>query len=111
MSDAVLIQYVGFEAKPLVREYTFRVRHVAEDPSEFTLTIPNEAFCSHRLKYQDAPDVCSLKLHRELEASANHPLKNHFRITNEELEEYRSAHTTKSHRNPYTPAPKAAQNA
>jgi hypothetical protein len=101
MSDTTLVQYVGFEAKTLVREYTFQVRHAADVVREFTLTIANEAFDARRVRYQDGPDVCSLKLQRELVSCANHPPKTHFRLTDTELEEYRSAHTRKpdgSHR-------------
>ncbi len=102
MSDTILVQYVGFEAKALVREYTFAVRHGTDQPREFTLTITNEAFNSHRVRYQDAPNVCSLKLHRELATYANDPPKTHFRITDAELDDYRSTHTSKAARNPYT---------
>lgn len=103
MSDAVIVQYVGFEAKPLVREYTFSVRETANEPREFTLTIANEAFNARRARFQDAPDICSLKLQRELAASANHPPKTHFRITDTELEDYRTAHTHKPVRGTWTP--------
>lgn len=105
MNATIIVQYVGFEAKPLVREYTFSVREAADEPRECTLTIANEAFASHRVRYQDAPDVCSLKLHRELAACANHLPKTHFRLTDEELDDYRDAHAPKSARNPYTPKP------
>jgi hypothetical protein len=105
MSDAVLVQYVGFEAKTLVREYTFQVRLPADEPREFTLTIANEAFGSRRVRYQDAPDVCSLKLQRELTTYANHPPKSHFRVTDAELDDYRLAHTAKSARSSYMRRP------
>ncbi len=93
MSNSILMQYVGFEAKALVREYRFTVREAACDPRDFTLTIPNEAFHSHRVRYQDAPDICSHKLQGELTAFANHPPQSHYRITDAELEVYHSAHT------------------
>lgn len=107
MSDTVIVQYVGFEAKPLVREYTFSVREPAGEPREFTLTIPNEAFDSHRARYQDGPDICSHKLLIELAGGAHHPPKTHFRISDIELETYRSAHAPKTQRSPYAykPAP------
>jgi hypothetical protein len=98
VNSEIMVQFVGFEAKTLVREYTFTVREQASEPREFTLTIANEAFDAHRVRYQDAPDVCSLKLRRELATYANHPPKNHFRLTDSELEDYRSAHTHKSPR-------------
>jgi len=95
VSDSVIVQFVRFEAKASVREYTFNVRATASEPREFTLTIANEAFVSHRARYQDAPDICSLKLRRELATDANYPSKTHFRISDAELEDYRSAHLHK----------------
>ena len=102
MSDAI-IEYRGFNAKPLVREYTFSVREAAMEPREYTLTITNEAFDSHRARYQDAPDICSLRLRRELAANSNHPLKTHYRITDVELDDYRTSHGPKPARHLYTP--------
>lgn len=87
-----------FEAKALVREYTFVVREASTDPREFTLSIANEAFHKHRVRFQDAPDVCSLKLRHELAANANHPPSSHFRITDADLEEYRSSHAPRASR-------------
>jgi hypothetical protein len=98
MSETIFVQYVGFKAKPLVREYSFTVRESATEPRDFTLTIANEAFDSRRARYQDAPDICSLKLRRELTTYANNPPKNHFRISDAELEDYRIAHSPKSTR-------------
>src|SRR5437879_9286579 len=66
MSDRITVQYVGFEAKTLERVYIFSTLGAPDEPREFTLTILNEAFVSHRVSYQDAPNICSLKLHREL---------------------------------------------
>lgn len=103
-----IVQYIGFESKPLVREYTFTVREGENDPRKFTLTIANDAFDSRRARYQDAPDICSLKLRRELATSDNHPLKSHFRISDGELEDYLTAHTHKASRYPY--ATKAQRN-
>jgi hypothetical protein len=87
------MQFVGFEVKPSVREYTFSVREAPNDARQFTLTIPNEAFDQHRVRYQDAPDVCSLKLRRELATYANNPPDTHYGITDAELEDYRSSHS------------------
>jgi len=39
MSDSVIVQFVGFEAQALVREYKFIVRRALDETSEFTLTI------------------------------------------------------------------------
>jgi hypothetical protein len=107
MNNALSVQYVGFEAKPKMREYTFRVKEGGDEPREFKLTIPNEAFLSHRARYQDAPDICAHCLQRELDTSTNHPEKSHWAISDVELEEYRVAHSTRSL---YGRAPKAARN-
>jgi hypothetical protein len=103
MSENVNVQYVGFQSKALVREYSFLVRQASSGTREFTLTIGNQAFSSHCLRYQDAPDICSLKLHRELAAFANDPPQTHYRISELELSEYRDSHAPKSGRKLYTP--------
>jgi len=95
MSRSVIVQYAGFTSKQLVREYCFLVRDVSSKPREFTFTIPNEAFRSNRVRYQDAPEICSIKLQRELAEQLNHPLKTHYRITDIELNNYRDSHSSK----------------
>ncbi len=105
MSKEIMVQFVGFKSKAMVREYTFTVREPSTEPREFTLTIANEAFKTHRVRYQDAPDVCSLKLHRELDTHANHPSESHFRITDTDLEDYRSAHAPRTAKGPFARKP------
>jgi hypothetical protein len=95
MSRSVIVQYAGFTSKSLVREYCFLVRDVSSEPREFTFTILNEAFRSHRVRYQDAPDVCSIKLHRELAERLNHPHQTHYRISDIELNNYRDSHPSR----------------
>jgi hypothetical protein len=96
MTENVNVQYVGFEAKTLVREYSFVVRQASSQTREFSITIVNEAFTSHRLSYQDAPNICSLKLHRELGVFSNDPPETHYRISEAELTEYRESHAPKA---------------
>jgi hypothetical protein len=91
MSRSVVVRYAGFTAKPVVREYCFLVRDVSSEPREFTFTIPNQAFQSDRVRDQDSPNICSIKLHRELADWLNHPLKTHYRITELELNDYRDS--------------------
>lgn len=86
------MQYVGFQSKATVREYTFTAREPSFEGREFIITIDQEAFTARRVSFQDAPDVCSLKLRRELATSENFPLQSTFHITDAELEEYRSSH-------------------
>lgn len=92
MRRSVIVQYAGFTSKAIVREYCFLVRDASSEPREFTFTISNEAFRSHRVRYQDAPAICSIKLHRELAEQLNHPLTTHYRITDIELNNYRDSH-------------------
>ncbi len=107
MTENVNVQYVGFQAKALVREYSFLVRQALNETREFTLTIVNAAFNSRRVRYQDAPEICSLRLHRELAAFANRPPEAHFRISELDLDEYRNSHAPKAAGFPYKPKPKA----
>jgi hypothetical protein len=103
MTENVNVQYVGFKAKALVREYSFVVRRALNETSEFTLTIGNEAFRSRRVRFQDAPEICSLRLHRELAVFGNQPPRAHYRISETDMDEYRSSHAPKAWAYPYKP--------
>jgi hypothetical protein len=95
LSDKIIVQYMSFEAKPLLREYTFAVREASGELREYILTISNEAFLSHKVRYQDGPYICSLRLYRELAEAANHPAASHFSITDIELADYKAASAPK----------------
>jgi hypothetical protein len=101
MSDSLIVQFVGYEVSSLVREYRFSVRESKNEAREFTLTIANAAFDCRRARFQDAPDICSLRLRRELAADGNHPANTHFQITDEELDDYRGRHSPKTSASPY----------
>ena len=103
MTENVNVQYVGFKAKALVREYSFIVRRALNETSEFTLTIGNEAFGSRRVRFQDAPEICSLRLHRELAIFGDHPPRAHYRITETDLADYRSSHAPRAGGYPHKP--------
>lgn len=105
MNPAIVMQYLGFTTVSAWREYSFQVRYAADDIREFTLTISNEAFTSHRVKYQDAPDLCSLKLHRELIANPHYPSHTNFAISNTELDDYKAGHAATASRRFYGPKP------
>ena len=98
--SSFIVQYVGFQAMPLSREYRFHVRGEGED-RDFTFNIANEAFVSHRARYQDAPGICSERLQAELAAHANHPPESQYVITSIELDTYRAARMPKSARSLY----------
>lgn len=106
MIESILMQYLGFKSETESREYSFRVRYAAEDIREFTLTILNEAFTSHRVRYQDGPDLCSLKLRRELTSNPDHPSHTNFAISNGELDDYKTDHAAKGSNRFYGPKPR-----
>jgi hypothetical protein len=93
---SVNAQYVGFKSKATAREYTFLVTEVSTEPLEIIFTIQNEAFSSRRLSFQNGPDICSLKLHREMADSASNPLKAHYRISEADLASYHDSHAPKA---------------
>jgi hypothetical protein len=99
--EKVNVQYVGFEAKALVREYSFVVRRALNETREFTLTIGNEAFTSRRVRFQDAPEICSLRLHRELAIFGKETPQAKYRISEIDLDDYRSSHAPKTAGCPY----------
>jgi hypothetical protein len=97
MSNGIIVQYMGFEAKQLTREYTFNVREAGQD-REFRLNIANDAFVSHRASYQDAPGICAVRLQVELATYSNHPPETQYEITGAELDTYRQARSPKTGR-------------
>src|ERR1700674_843825 len=93
---SISAHYVGFMAKLLTREYSFVVRGELTQTIEITFAIQNRVFTSRRFSFQNAPDLCSLKLHREMAGSVDNPLKAHYRISDSELDDYHNSHLPKS---------------
>ena len=96
MSDPIVLQYVGFQTRGAVREYAFTRRESGGEISEYFVTIANAAFVAHRVRYQDAPDICSLRLHREFATRSDHLPSARFSITDAELADYIAAHSPKT---------------
>ncbi len=94
-AKVVNVQYVGFEVNARARLYKFVVQQES-GAREFRLSIFNEAFSSRRISFQDAPDFCSAKIHRELAAFANDPPESQYKISEAELEEYQRAHAPRA---------------
>ncbi|HET7294976.1 MAG TPA: hypothetical protein VFM88_21335 [Vicinamibacteria bacterium] len=101
------VEYVGFTATDSTREYSLRVRHPAGQTTDFTLVIRNEAFVSRRARYQDGPDICFLKLQREVLLFSGLKLpETRLDVTDADLEEYRAAHAPRvAQRRPKAPQP------
>ena len=96
MADQIILQYIGFTSGALVREYSFVVRDESGRPRDYTVTIENEAFVSHRARYQDGPIICSLRLRRELAANAIDLSTTQFCVTDLELADYNTHNRPKS---------------
>jgi len=96
VSEPISLQYVGFENTGAVREYAFTLRGSGGTSTEYFVTIANAAFVAHRVRYQDGPDICSLRLHREFASRADHPPSTRFSVTDAELAEYMDAHHPKA---------------
>ena len=101
MSHEIIVEFVGFDAGAHARVYSFTVREPSAEPRDFTLTISNRAFHDHLISYQDAPDICSRKLRRELAAYGNHPPETRLDITDADLEDYRSSHSPRKAPRPF----------
>jgi len=92
-------EYVGFTVNEKTREYQLQVRRPGDEPHQFTVAISNKAFLANRIRYQDAPEICFLKLQRELDASGDGFPASHLTVADAELEEYKTAHTPKTNKN------------
>jgi hypothetical protein len=93
------VEYMGFTVREETRVYTIRVSQPGGSHQAFTLVIPNKAFLERRVRYQDAPEICFLKLQRELTACGDGQPPLQLDITDADLEEYRVAHTPKPNKN------------
>jgi hypothetical protein len=102
VGDAVVLQYVGFETKGGIREYAFTLRGTGGASSEYFVTIASDAFVAHRVRYQDAPEICSLRLHREFVTQTDHPPSARFSVTDVELADYQDSHAPKPKPSAYT---------
>jgi len=91
----LLLQYVGFENRGAVREYAFTLHGLGGTSTEYFVTIANAAFVARRVRYQDGPEICSLRLHREFAARPDHPPSTRFSVTDAELADYMNAHAPK----------------
>jgi hypothetical protein len=89
------VEYVGFNAEIGGRSYRLRVSQASGEFLEYSLLIAHDAFVSHRVRYQDAPEICYLKLQRDLAAGGEPPVPFEQTVTDAELDAYRMAHAAK----------------
>jgi len=101
MTVGLRAEYVGFVVDETSRIYTLLVRHAGGESHEMRFAIANEAFLTGRVRYQDAAEICYLRLDRELREGGEKTLSSAvLKISNDELNSYREAHTKK----PRTPS-------
>ncbi len=84
------VRYLGFQSTSEGRSYRLRA-DVAGEPRHVTVTIPNEAFAAHKLRFQDAPEACVARLQREIDSGVEMPDGLELRMTPDELDAYRES--------------------
>jgi hypothetical protein len=89
---ATHVEYLGFTTTTLAREYHLRV-HQGAEIHDFMVAVSNDAFLDHRLKYQDGPEICFLKLQRALAEGEGSLPESELAVTQSDLDAYRTAHT------------------
>jgi hypothetical protein len=90
-SRQAIVRYVGFRATARGREYTMRVSDV-QSSRDFVLLITHQAFADRETRFQDAPDVCSSKLRRELAADPGLLPGDGIAVTPQDLIDSRTSH-------------------
>jgi len=93
--NKITIEYVGFRTSAKRREYLLR-SHFGPESHDYTVGIALADFSAGRARFQDGPEICYLKLVRELEAQSAGatPGADDLTVTDVELADYVTAHTT-----------------
>ena len=103
------VEYQGFRSGATTRDYTLLIRRPDGGADEFVVAIRHEAFLANRVRYQDAAEICFLKLRRVLDAwlavPDAPPLPSRHEVTDADLLEYRTAHAPRA---PQRKAPRPA---
>jgi hypothetical protein len=97
------VEYVGFRSTADRREYLLR-SHVGPEIREYTVGITHAAFAAKRVRFQDGPEICYLRIQRELETTTIVHLENDFTISDAELADYLTTHTVPARRRLDTPS-------
>jgi hypothetical protein len=100
---ALHVAYLGFTTARDAREYRLRAQDGAVF-HDFVRAISLEAFAARRARYQDAPEICFLKLQDELAACESTLPEAYASLTDSDLDAYRIAHAPKAPRR-RTPQP------
>jgi len=95
----IRVEYLDFQDVPGYREYRLAV-YGPETPVEFRFRIASDAFGA-RIRLQDGPDLCYRKLQR-MAASGETMSPDVVTIDDDELGNYREAHTPLPKHSPWT---------
>ena len=87
------IQYVGYQAQPPMRIYTFRVIEALAEAREFKASVRTEDLLNNKFRDQDLPDLCYTKLKYDLSVETEEqPLPPRFTVSDVELRRYVQEH-------------------
>lgn len=96
MTTGLRSEYVGFTVDETSRVYSMRVRMLDGTVHDVQIAIATQAFLTNRVRYQDAAEICFLKLQRALSQFVEGTmLPSRLEVTDAELEAYQKAHTKK----------------
>ena len=92
-----MLEYTGFTALPLGREYAFALHGTDVPARSFTLVIAAAAFRPGLLKYQEGPDLCYGKLQAALAAEeVEGPVCPRQQVTESDIMAYRASGRAKA---------------
>jgi hypothetical protein len=99
ISRQAVVRYVSFRSTAKGREYTMRVSDV-QSSRDYVLFISHQAFADRETRFQDAPDLCSGKLRRELAAHPDLLPDAVIAVTPQDLIDYRDGHPSATDKRP-----------
>jgi hypothetical protein len=100
----VAVRYLGFQNTDEGRAYTLRVDGPGA-PRTVVVTIPHSAFQTKKARFQDAPEICFVKLQRELASNAELPDGLEMLVSADDMDDYREGQTRRTPERKRRPRP------
>lgn len=89
------LKFLGVIPQSDYMEYGFRIENEDKSYRLVVLTINNTLFQQHKLKFQEAPDLCYQKVLTDLDNETNDcPIPERIPITSADIVQYRDLHPT-----------------
>lgn len=98
------VEYMGFKCLEDTREYRLRVHQGPSILGTVTMVIPNSAFLTKVVRYQDGPDLCFHKLQSVIAGSTD-VMPERIDVSAADLADYCAAHAPKPPNRRAKPAP------